>query len=180
MILERENILENGEVILATIRKHWIVYAYNLIAHLIVTLLFLFVIRFLVVQEILGGIYLVEEKLGTVLLAGLALIVWTSFFYWWTKNYFEVWYVTDRRVIAVSQKQIFDHEETYIPFSQVEDIILKSNGWLAPFFGYGNIRVTTSNGGREFFIERVADANYVARKIVELRDDARQEPVIYG
>lgn len=180
MILEQEDILENGETILLEVRKHWVIYAYDFLVHLIGGAFFLFLARVLEKKEILGGIFDVEAKLGAAVLAGFALIVWTSFFYVWTKNYFDVWYITDRHLIAVNQKQLFDREEAFAPFSRIQDISFEKRGIIGTFFGYGNIKVQTAGTENEFSMERAASVDAIARKIIELRDDARNEPVVLG
>jgi membrane protein YdbS with pleckstrin-like domain len=98
------------------------------------------------------------------------IIFWTSFFYFWTKNYFDVWYVTDRHIIAVDQKNMFMRNESFMELVKIQDVSFEKSGFIATFLGYGKLKVQTAGSDQEFVIEDVVEVEAVAHRIMELRD----------
>ena len=106
---------------------------------------------------------------GLILLMFVA-IFWVSFFYAWTKNYFDVWYVTDRHIIAVDQKQIFERDESFMELVRIQDVSFEKNGFISTYFGYGKLKVQSAGAEQEFVIDNVHDVEAVSHRIMELRD----------
>ncbi len=104
--------LEPGEHVILEVRKHWIVFAGNAVALLFSG--FLPLIVFTLVEILVPNVLNVISLPGNV--AGLfvffyslwLLFLWVSFFVAWTKYYLDVWYVTEKRIIAIDQKHLFD------------------------------------------------------------------------
>jgi hypothetical protein len=110
---------------------------------------------------------------GSIILAMFVLLFWTSFFYSWTKNYFDVWYVTDRHIIAVNQKDMFEREEAFMELVRIQDVFFEKNGMIATLLGYGELKIQSAGTEPEFRIEDVRDVEAVSHRIMELRDKAQ-------
>lgn len=164
---------------LQKIRKHWIVYVSDFCLHLFGCIIFIIAASYLSSKGVLsfnsdGAAY------GSMILAMFVLVFWASFFFTWTKNYFDVWYVTDKHIIAVNQKDMFEREEAFMELTRIQDVFFEKNGILATFLGYGKLKVQSAGTEPEFIIEDVRDVETVAHKIMELRDTAQKKNTVTG
>lgn len=173
MIGENSITLEEGEVTLEKVRKHWIVYVEDLFIHVCGALLLTGVAIVLLMKDVLPFINGDDKASIGMVSMGVVLLIWCSFFYFWTKNYFDVWHVTDRHIIAVNQKDILNREEAFMELSRVQDVSFEKNGLIATYFGYGSLKVQTAGEDKEFIMEDVRAVEDVAHHIIGLRNKAR-------
>ncbi len=168
--MEQDQLLEEGEIILGDVRKHWIVYLEDIILHAFGCLVFTGVAIFLSFQGILPYFDSNNKAYIAMILVFFVIIFWNSFFYFWTKNYFDVWYITDRHIIAVNQKDMFEREQTFMELTKLQDVLFEKNGFISTFLGYGKLKVQTAGSDQQFVIEDVKDVEAVAHRIIGLRD----------
>ncbi len=168
--MEHEQLLEEGEVMLEKVRKHWMVYVEDFVFHLFACFIFLITANYFTVSGSLSFIDVNIDSYIGMLLVMFVIIFWTSFFYAWTKDYFDAWYVTDRHIIAVNQKQIFEREEAFMQLNRIQDVSFEKSGFIATFFGYGKLKVQSAGTEQEFIMENVNDVEVVARMLMDLRD----------
>jgi uncharacterized membrane protein YdbT with pleckstrin-like domain len=169
-----ETFLANGEIIIEKIRKHWIVYVEDFLLHLFGCLIFSVSAFYLSWKGVLSFIGTTEKAYGSMVLLMFVLIFWTSYFFAWTKNYFDVWYVTDKHIVAVDQKQILEREEAYMELIRIQDVSFEKSGFFQTFFDYGVLKVQSAGEEQEFVIHSVHDVERVAHRILDLRDDAQK------
>jgi uncharacterized membrane protein YdbT with pleckstrin-like domain len=169
-----ETFLENGEIMIEKIRKHWIIYVEDFLMHLFGCLIFSLSAFYLSWKGTLSFMDTTEKAYGSMMLLMFVLIFWTSYFFAWTKNYFDVWYVTDKHIVAIDQKQILAREEAYMELIRIQDVSFEKSGLLQTFFGYGALKVQSAGEEQEFIIHDVCDVENVAHRILELRDDAQK------
>ena len=176
MILKQEEILEDGEEMILKVRKHWIVYVEDLLLHLFGCIVFILAASYLSSN---GRMFSsISESFGAysaMTLTAFVLLFWTSFFYTWTKNYFDVWYVTDEHIIAVNQRDMFDREEAFMELTRIQDVFFEREGLLSTLLNYGRLKVQSAGTEQEFIIEDVRNVEEVAHRIMELRDEAKGE-----
>lgn len=178
--LGREELLKEGEVISEKVRKHWIVYVADFFLHSFGCLLFVFAAYFLDTRGSFGGTYSLGASYGAMILIMFVLIFWTSFFFAWTKDYFDVWYVTNQHIIAINQKTLLAREEAFMELIKIQDVSFEKEGILPTVLGYGKLKVQSAGIEQEFIMENVHDVEQVAHRIMELRDAAQavQKPAV--
>jgi membrane protein YdbS with pleckstrin-like domain len=174
----QENLLEEGESILFPVRKHWIVYASDFILHTTGCLFFLLCVYILEIKSSLLGIFSTGGVYLSMVFLMFVLIFWTSFFCAWTLNYFDVWYLTKKHIIAIDQKQLFIRDEAFMEFVRIQDVLFEKNGVLAHLLGFGTLRVQSAGTEQEFTMSNVADIEAVAHRIMALRDEAQGKQTI--
>lgn len=168
---EQEELLEEGEQEVFAVRKHWIVYVENFFLHLFGCVAFLWLAFFLETRGTWNAMIGQESLYGAMILIMFVLIFWTSFFYAWTKDYFDVWHVTDRHIIAVNQKELFNRDEMFLELQKIQDVQFQKEGFLATFLGYGMLQIQSAGTEQEFVITNVRDVEDAAHSIMELRDE---------
>lgn len=168
--MEQDTLLEDGEVMIEGVRKHWVVYVEDSIIHALGCLIFIGIAGYLSHNGVIPLISTDNKAHIAMVFVLFVIIFWTSYFYFWTKNYFDVWYVTDRHIIAVNQKDMFSRESAFMELTKIQDVSFEKNGFLSTFLGYGRLKVQTAGSDQEFVIEDVHDVEAVAHRIMELRD----------
>ena len=161
--------LDEGESVILEVRKHWIVFASIALVFLCAAILPLIIFSFMLVLipsisslDLPGNDSAIFLFFYTLWLLSL----WVIFFVDWTKYYLDVWYVTEKRIITINQKNIFDREISNLRFDKVQDVTIDVHGFISTMLDFGNIRVqTASEDNREFYIRTVRHPDNV-RKVI--------------
>ncbi len=174
MILEQEHLFREGEVILEKVRKHFIIYLADFLLHLLGCILFFVLALYLASPgKLLSSFGEQISGYGAILLTSFVLLFWISLFYSWTKNYFDVWYITNMHIVAVNQKEMFEREESFIELNRIQDVFFERDDFLGNILGYGKLRVQSAGTEQEFVMEKVRNVEFVAHRIIELRDKTK-------
>ena len=168
--MEQDHLLEDGEAMIDKVRKHWMVYVQDFFIHTFGCLLFIVIAQYLVSRGTISFSDPSGSSYIAMVLVVFVIIFWVSFFYAWTKNYLDVWYVTDRHIIAINQKEIFEREEAFMELTRIQDVLFEKDGLVQTFLGYGKLRVQSAGEEQEFIINDVHDVEEMAHRIMELRD----------
>jgi hypothetical protein len=161
--------LDEGEHVVFQVRKHWIVFVgQGILLSVIASLpLFLYFVSKFFLPEF-NSINFPGNKLALFLFFYTLwiLTLWIFFFIEWTKYYLDVWYVTEKRIIIIDQKNIFHREISNLNFNKIQDVTLEINGFIPTFLNFGTIRVqTASENNQEFFMNTVRRPEEVRRII---------------
>ncbi|TSC70920.1 MAG: hypothetical protein CEO12_45 [Parcubacteria group bacterium Gr01-1014_46] len=161
--------LDEGETVVLEVRKHWIVFAG--IAFGLLTIAFLPIIIFSLLEIFLPSLVNFDFPgngsalfvfLHTLWILGL----WALFFVDWTKYYLDVWYVTEKRIIAIDQRFIFSREVSNLRFDKIQDITVDVHGFIPTMLNFGSIRVqTASEDSKEFYIKNIRHPENI-RKVI--------------
>ena len=90
--------------------------------------------------------------------------------------YFNVYLVTNERVIDIDFRGILHKETSYAKLNQIQDISPKIIGFFGTFFHYGNIYIQTAAERPEFEFHNVENPNMVAQEIHEQVRKEEAEP----
>lgn len=88
--------------------------------------------------------------------------------------YWNTFIITDRRVVDVDQRGMFDRVVSEAPFDRIEHVAYRVRGLLGHVFRYGNVTVRSMGSGAELVLERVPRPKDVHELIAGLLED-RQE-----
>lgn len=150
---------------LLEVRKHFIVYLEDSVAHFFAIIVFGGLAVFLAERGAYGAY-------SAMVFVVVVLLLWISYFYAWTRNYFDVWYVTNKHIVAINQKDILHREQVSIEYERIQDVFFEKSGLLSTYFGYGRVRVQSAGTEQELVMDMVVDVEEVVRRIIELRDVA--------
>ena len=95
-----------------------------------------------------------------------------KFIFW----YFNVYIVTNERVIDIDFRGILHKETSYAKLNQIQDISPKIIGFFGTFFHYGNVYIQTAAERPEFEFHNVENPNMVAQEIHEQVRKEEAEP----
>jgi len=157
---------EKGEIIILLLRAHLI----TLVPGLIVTII-LFVLPFILVAVFsFLSINFFTNLSGAqfiLLLVFWYLLVFTYAFYKFIFWYFNVYLLTNERIIDFDFHGILHKVTSYAKLNQIQDVSPKMIGFFGTFFNYGDVFVQTAAEKPEFEFHHVAMPNVVAEEILK-------------
>lgn len=160
------------EHVLVVARHHWFVFFRD-----IVGILLLFFIPFFAVPIL--GIFVTDTTLdipngfGFFFASFWALILWQMLFAKWTDYYYDVWIITNWRIIDIDQKGFFHRDvATILNLDKIEDISTHVDSIIGTFLSYGRIQVQTAAANREFIFKEAANPRHL-EKIIRHAQEVR-------
>lgn len=100
----------------------------------------------------------------TVLILGF-----THFFNW----YFDIWVITQERIIDVDQEGVFSKKIGELEMFRVQDVVAEQKGVLATLFHFGKIKVETAGAKEDFSFEGISQPYDMAKQILEMAEADR-------
>lgn len=166
---------EEGEEIILLLRQHIVTLVppvLSIIFLAIVPLIFTTVIGFLRID--LTFLSPVQLFLLTVF---WYLLVFTYSLYRFIFWYFNVYILSNERIIDFDFKGILHKQSSYTKLGQIEDVTPKMIGFFSTFFNYGDVFVQTAGESREFEFLKVPRPDAVTERIMqELRKEEGEAP----
>ena len=77
--------------------------------------------------------------------------------------------ITDRSLVQITQKTLFNRKVSRLSFSNVEDVSEEQRGILASLFGYGTLMVQTAGERDNFDFTLCPNPSRLADRIIEAR-----------
>lgn len=160
---------KEGEVILMVLHRHW----FNIFTQMLLVLA-------LIVILILSAIYLPALFPNIILLSGgnififfevsWAMFIWILFFILWIDYYFDVWIVTNKRVVDIDQRGLFVRNVSELELERIQDITTEVKGVIPTFFNYGDVFIQTAAEKERFIFQSVPDPYKVKDLIMNLQE----------
>jgi uncharacterized membrane protein YdbT with pleckstrin-like domain len=161
--------------VVVILRKHWAGFIgtfFIIFAMLLFPLVFL-----LILHHPLSSFFNHFHSGITAALTGYYLLVLTILFGLWVNYYFDIFLITERRIINISQKGLLARETSELMLSEVEDVTAEINGFVHSIFNYGLLVIETAGAGTAgdkprpgyFTVIDIPDPNRISRTILELR-----------
>jgi len=152
------------ENVITIIRKHWIVFFINIFLHFLLLLAPLPVLWFLKIN--FPSLFL-ESSFSWVLivltLSTYTLLMLLMTYVHFIDIYMDVWIVTNKRVLNITQRGMFSRTESEHAFEKIQDITVEVAGVLATFFNFGDLHVQTA-AEKERFIFKNAPEPYILKQ----------------
>lgn len=160
------------EKVLVVARHHWFVFFRELIGLLLLFFLPFFVVPILGIFVSAGAGIVIPGGVGFFLASLWALILWQMLFARWTDYYYDIWIVTNWRIIDIEQKSFFSRDvATLLNLDKIEDIATRVNSVLGTFLEYGTIQIQTAASHREFIFDEAADPRGVEKVIRKAQEE---------
>ncbi len=168
---QREN-----ETILRVVHRHW----FDIATHFIAILVFIAVLfGSLSLLPLLYPNWLGSEMSRFILFIqnSLVLMVWLYAFLIWIDYFFDVWIITNERVINIEQKGLFVRSVSELKFSRIQDVTSEVSGMLPTILNFGDVKVQTASEEDFFLFRRVPDPYHVKDIIMERLRTERDEEI---
>lgn len=168
---QREN-----EVVLRIVHRHW----FDIATHFFVIILFLavlfgsFSIMPILFPDWLGS---ESERFVTFIRSSIILILWLYAFLIWIDYFFDVWIITNERVVNIEQKGLFVRTVSELKFSRIQDVTSEVSGMIPTILNFGDVKVQTASEEDFFLFRRVPDPYHVKDVIMERLRTERDDEI---
>lgn len=149
--------LKPEEEAIAVIHKHWTRLMPAIARILVACIIPSFFLKYILASKTASFVYL--AFIGVLIL---------YFIYSWVVYYFDVFVITDQRVIDIQQTGIFRRSVVEAPMSRIQDVTYNIAGFFATLFNYGRVTVRTASNS-EVTMDSVSNPEEVHEIIVELQ-----------
>src|SRR3989338_311802 len=166
--------LEKGERIILLLRAHPI----TLIPQAVVTLFFIFIPTIVPSVLSLLDINILDSFTPRQIL--LIVIFWYLVIFGFAFLRFVIWYfniylLTNERIIDIDFRGILHKETAYAHLNQVQDVNPKIIGFFGTIFHFGNVYIQTAAESPEFEFHAVEKPNEVAHEILSQANKEQTE-----
>ncbi len=165
--------LEADEHILIQVRKHWFVISMQLLGVVLIAALPIFfqVVFTYLPPRIHEAIpFTLETPVLTSLYAGWFIIMWMALFNIWTNYYLDVWTITNKRLISVDQRGLFNRNTGSFRLERLQDINVSIRGIIPTFLNYGLLEAQTASEDREFVAYNIPEPQELKALILSAAD----------
>lgn len=165
-----------SETVLRVVHRHW----FDIATHFFVIIFF--------IAMLFGSLSLIPllypEALGAEMFRfmlfiqnSLILIVWLYAFLVWIDYFFDVWIITNERVINIEQKGLFVRAVSELKFSRIQDVTSEVSGMIPTILNFGDVKVQTASEEDYFLFRRVPDPYHVKDLIMERLRTERDDEI---
>lgn len=139
---------------------------------------FIFALYFLIPVVIFVLLYYFEINLTTFVFYPIIILIASLYYLFiclfalirWVEYYYDVWIVTNKRLIDVEQVSLFNHVTSELRLDKIQDVTVEIKGLLPSMFHYGNIYVQTAGAIQRFSFEEVPNPQQIKTLIIGLQD----------
>ena len=156
-----------GEEIIEVVHRHW----FNIAAHYIVVFFFCLVLfgSVFLLPLLFPDLASTETAIIFLFLQNLfVLVFWLYSFLIWIDYYFDVWIITNERVVNIEQKGLFVREVSELRFNKVQDVTTEVKGLIPTMLNFGEVHVQTAAEEDRFLFHAVPDP-YRLRDVIMRR-----------
>lgn len=165
----------SGESVLLVIRKHPIVHFKIVLVFLLTILLPLGLFLWFWFHQ-----YPFDEFPGRDLTMGIFVSMYLLFGLLfscvaWIDEEFDIFILTNERLIDITQVALFERSETSMPLEKIQDATSRVDGFLRTLLDYGDVEIQTASGdATHIFIDQVPKPSAIAREIMEAAQDLQE------
>ena len=155
------------EHVLIVARRHWFVFFRDVIGILLLFFIPFFAIPVLGVFVTAGTpTVTIPSGFGFFFASLWALVLWQMLFARWTDYYYDVWIVTNWRIIDVDQRGFFHRNiATLLNLDHIEDVTTDGNSVIGTLLNFGDIQVQTAAAKQELIFWETANPRHVEKII---------------
>lgn len=162
-----------NEQILQVIHRHW----FNITLHLVIVfMLSFFLLGSLSFFSLLfPDITEQNQPFFAFVQSTLFIFIWLYGFLVWVDYYFDVWIITNERIVNIEQKGLFVRHISELRFSRVQDVTSSVNGLIPTMLNFGDVSVQTAAEEERFLFRQVGDPFAVKDAVMTLARQSTQD-----
>lgn len=149
------------------IHRHWFAILVQFIG--IAFVLALLIVSSIVLHVVFGtnAPSILDPSLVRFIESTLFLFIWFSIFFLWIDYWFDVWIVTDQRIVDIEQKGLFVREISELNISRIQDVTSEITGFIPSILNYGDVFIQTAGEQERFVLRQVPDPNAIKDMIMK-------------
>lgn len=160
------DLIENNDRVLAVVRKHWIGIAGMCILAVVAAITAVVLGVFVIPDLKLSSEALRLATAGAIIAGIFMVVIFYVVIYVYEQSKLTL---TDRSIVQMVQKGLFNRKTSRLSMSNVEDVNVEQRGLAAHIFNYGTLTVQTAGEEDNFVFSQCPNANVYAEQILEAR-----------
>lgn len=161
---------DDEEEIILVMRPHW----FTNVSWVITALAMLLVPSLIKFIPVWNGVPVIYQMLGILFWYMVTLAFCLENFLSW---YFDVYIITDERVIDIEFKNLLDKKFAEAKISMIQDVSSRVAGISQTMFNYGDVRIQTAAEIPEICFEKVPNPDKVIKVLQIMRQEEEQEAI---
>ncbi|MDP1619494.1 MAG: PH domain-containing protein [Candidatus Moranbacteria bacterium] len=162
------------EEMITVIHRHWFNILQNLF--LIFTMLLLLFGSYAILPALFPILADADYQRLLVFFESLfAMLIWIMFFLVWIDYYFDVWIITSKRIVNITQRGLFSREVSEVELDKIQDVSAEVLGIIPTFLNYGDVQIQTAAEQEKFLFEKVADPYALKNIIMNLEKSSEKQ-----
>ncbi len=109
------------------------------------------------------------------LLNTFLLFIWLYVFLIWVDYYFDVWIITNERIVNIEQKGLFNREVSELRFSRIQDVTSVVDGFVPTILNFGDVYVQTAAEEERFVFRQIPDPYTIKDMVMRLSHSSTPE-----
>jgi len=102
-------------------------------------------------------------------------VFWLIIFLTITNYYFDCWIVTNRRTIHTELRALFSRLLSNVPHDKIQDITVDIHGILPTILRFGDLKIQTAGGFREFVFQDIPEPYQTKEIIFRAQKELREK-----
>jgi uncharacterized membrane protein YdbT with pleckstrin-like domain len=159
---------EEKEKVLLVLHRHW----FDILSQFLIMIGMLFLLfgSFIILPVVFPSVSEGANHNLFLFLENLFfMLAWIMSFLIWVDYYFDVWIVTDNRIVNIEQNGLFSREVSELELDKIQDITTDVKGVIPTFLNYGDLQVQTAAEQEKFLFHNIPDPYEVKNVIMNLR-----------
>ncbi len=103
------------------------------------------------------------------------LALWIYSFLIWVDYYFDIWIITNERIINIEQKGMFTRKVSEMTYAKIQDISTEVVGFIPTIINFGDVKVQTAGENENFVFRTISDPYHVKSVIAELQKKSKSQ-----
>jgi uncharacterized membrane protein YdbT with pleckstrin-like domain len=99
----------------------------------------------------------------------ILLFIWIYIFFTWIEFYFDVWIITDRKIINIEQWGLFNRQVGEFKYERIQDITVQIRGFIPTLLDYGDVHIQTAGAVSRYVFDDVPNPNEIKNMIMNLQ-----------
>ncbi len=151
---------KEDEKALLVLHKHWFYFIKPLFKFLTI-----FIFPLLVLTWLFGFGDIIQSTFFSIIYFLWLLVGLTYLFYEWMIWYYDVYIITNKRIVDIEQRSLFSRSVSEASLGKVQDITYQIEGVFATFLNFGTVKIQTAGASGIINLEGIANPEAVASKI---------------
>ncbi|EKE20314.1 MAG: hypothetical protein ACD_8C00022G0020 [uncultured bacterium] len=97
------------------------------------------------------------------------LAIWIFSFLIWVDYYFDIWIITNERIVNIEQKGLFTRHVSELRYNKIEDITTEVTGFIPTVLNFGDVQIQTAAELSEFRFRTISDPYHIKSVIMDLQ-----------
>jgi uncharacterized membrane protein YdbT with pleckstrin-like domain len=172
---EKFKVIKEKEDIIKIIHRHWFNIATQFVIVIVMAL-------FLIGASVFASAYypILQEinfrNLALFVESILAIFIWIFAFFIWIDYYFDIWIITNERIINIEQRGLFVRAMSEVKFTRIQDVTAEEKGVIPTMLDYGDVFIQTAAETERFVFRKVPNPYGLKDMIMNMqREQAKEE-----